>query len=165
MKKVFTIIIGVSLAFAFLFSCSETKNTSTNAKTSIITGQSELYTTIARMDSMLFAAFNNRDTTLFKTLFTNDLEFYHDKGGLTNYTHSIEFLKTTKASGSDLKRELMPGSLEVYPVKDYGAIQIGQHRFCHTENGKPDCGVFKFVHVWKKENDNWKISRIISYDH
>jgi hypothetical protein len=117
------------------------------------------------MDSVLFNAFNSRDTAKFKTLFTDDLEFYHDKGGLTGYTFSIESLKRTAASNTDLKRELIPGSLEVYPVKDYGAVQIGMHRFCHTENGKPDCGTFKFVHIWKKEKGEWKISRVVSYDH
>jgi len=28
-----------------------------------------------------------------KTLFTDDLEFYHDLGGLTNYTQNMEAFK------------------------------------------------------------------------
>ena len=117
------------------------------------------------MDSILFNAFNSRDIEIFKNLFTADLEFYHDKGGLTDYAYTIQSLKNTAAKNDGLRRDLLPGSLEVYPIKDYGAIQIGTHRFCHVENGKQDCGTFKFVHVWKKIGDEWKIARVVSYDH
>ena len=127
--------------------------------------EGDLYKEIAHMDSVMFAAFNNRDLETFKTLFTEDLEFYHDKGGLTGYSQTINFLKTTAQNNNGLRRELVPGSLEVYPIKDYGAIEIGSHKFCHLENGKQDCGTFKFVHVWKKTGNDWKVSRVISYGH
>jgi len=118
------------------------------------------------MDSVLFNAFNNRDVAKLKTLFREDLEFYHDKDGLTGYSHTIEsFIGLAGKKENDLKRELIAGSLEVYPLKDFGAMQIGMHRFCHTENGKSDCGSFKFVHIWKKINGDWKISRVVSYGH
>ena len=125
----------------------------------------DLFKEIAHVDSVLFNAFNNRDIEKFKTFFTTDLEFYHDKGGLTDYNYTIQSLKNTTAQNNGLRRELVKGSLEVYPIKDYGAIQIGAHTFCHPENGKMDCGTFKFVHVWKKINKEWKITRVISYDH
>ncbi len=125
----------------------------------------QLYGEIARMDSLLFNAFNKRDIDLFKSFFTEDLEFYHDKGGLTNYQHTVDFLKDLAKPGNDLKRDLQKGSLEVYPIPGYGAMEIGSHTFCHTENGKQDCGSFKFVHVWKKTGGQWKIARVISYGH
>lgn len=149
--------------FLLLTACTASKNPAAVKKHSADSG--ELYSTIAHMDSVLFNAFNNRDVEKLKTLFTEDLEFYHDLGGLTNYTQNMEAFKNTAAKNNDLKRELITGSLEVYPVKDFGAMQIGEHRFCHTENGKPDCGTFKFVHIWKKVNDEWKISRVVSYGH
>ncbi|MFN2438030.1 MAG: nuclear transport factor 2 family protein [Chitinophagaceae bacterium] len=124
-----------------------------------------LYKEIAHMDSVLFNAFNNRDLNKFKTLFTEDLEFYHDKGGLTTYSYTIESFKNTIARNDGLRRDLIKESLEVYPIKDFGAIEIGAHKFCHLENGKQDCGTFKFVHIWKKIGNEWKISRVISYDH
>ena len=117
------------------------------------------------MDSVLFTAFNNRDLKTFSSLFSKDLEFYHDKGGLTDYNHTVEFLKTTTAKRNSLKRELVNGTLEVYPINGYGAIQIGLHRFCHLEAGQQDCGTFKFIHIWKKVNNEWKVTRILSYDH
>lgn len=118
------------------------------------------------MDSILFTAFNTRDVIKFGTLFTKDLEFYHDKGGLTNYEYTMNFMKDVAGNkNNDLKRELVKGSLEVYPIPGYGAMEIGAHTFCHMENKKKDCGTFKFVHIWQKKNGEWKISRIVSYDH
>lgn len=125
----------------------------------------ELYQEIAKQDSLLFNAFNTRDIELFEKMFTKDLEFYHDKGGLTGYDHTINFMKTTAQNNNQLKRELVKGSLEVYPIPGYGAMEIGMHRFCHLENGKQDCGTFKFVHIWQKKDNQWKITRVISYDH
>jgi hypothetical protein len=125
----------------------------------------ELYDTIAHMDSVLFNAFNAHNLDKLKTLFTDDLEFYHDLGGLTNYAQNMEAFKNNFAKNNGLRRELVPGSLEVYPVKDYGAIEIGAHKFCHIENGRQDCGTFKFAMVWQKKDGEWKISRVVSYGH
>jgi ketosteroid isomerase-like protein len=55
--------------------------------------------------------------------------------------------------------------MEVYPIKDFGAIQTASHIFSHVENGKLEKGTFKFVHIWKKENGSWKVCRVITYDH
>jgi hypothetical protein len=139
---------------------------SANAQTGDIqTSDAALYKEIAHMDSVVFNAFNTRDIDLFKTLFTEDLEFYHDKGGLTSYDHTVNFLKDVSKPGNDLRRDLVKGSLEVYPIPGYGAMEIGAHTFCHTENGKKDCGTFKFVQIWQKKNGEWKISRVVSYGH
>jgi len=124
-----------------------------------------LYKEIAHMDSVVFNALNSRDVETFKSLFSADLEFFHDKSGLTNYDHTVEFLKTTAKNNDRLRRDLVPGSLEVYPIPGYGAMQIGAHTFCHIEDGKQQCGTFKFVHVWQKNNGEWKITRVISYGH
>lgn len=125
----------------------------------------ELYKEIAHMDSVLFKAFNAMDLEKLKTLFDTDLEFYHDMGGLMNYTQNIVATKKLFDRNNGLRRELVAGTLEVYPIKDYGAIQTGSHQFCHPENGKPDCGIFKFVHIWHKKNGEWKLTRVISYGH
>jgi len=125
----------------------------------------ELYNEIAKMDSILFNAFNSRDVVKFGSLFTQDLEFYHDKGGLTTYEYTMNFMKDVAKNNNGLRRDLVKGSLEVYPIPGYGAMEIGAHTFCHSENGKQDCGTFKFVHVWQKKNGEWKISRVVSYGH
>ncbi|MBA2586234.1 MAG: nuclear transport factor 2 family protein [Chthoniobacterales bacterium] len=125
----------------------------------------ELFELIARMDSAMFEALNAHDAEKLMSMFTEDLEFYHDKGGVTNYQQTAENFKKMFANNPGIRRDLVQGSLEVYPLKDYGAIEIGTHRFCHQENGKDDCGSFKFVMVWRNTGNSWKVSRVISYGH
>jgi hypothetical protein len=124
-----------------------------------------LYETIIKLDSTLFHAFNTCDIETFQSMFSTDLEFYHDTGGLTDYNHTVNAIRTNCERKLGLIRTLVQGSLEVYPIKNYGAIQIGSHQFCHPENGKQDCGTFKFVHIWKYADGQWKITRVVSYDH
>ena len=64
-------------------------------------------------------------------------------------------------------RELLGGSLEVYPIKDFGAIEIGIHNFYQTDKDKNEKLVArpKFMHLWQKSDTGWKIVRIVSYDH
>lgn len=127
----------------------------------------ELYDEISHMDAVLFDAFNDRDLTKLKTLFTEDLEFYHDRGGLTSYQQNMDSFKRNFESETKVRRELVKSSLEVYPIPGYGAMEIGVHRFYTTEKGKPEevSATAKFVHVWQKKNGEWKISRVVSYDH
>ena len=120
---------------------------------------------IARVDSLLFAAFNAGDLTRLKTFFAADLEFYQDNEGLENYAQTMKDFQEMLHQPSRIRRELVPGSLEVYPIKNYGAIEIGAHRFCHEEKGRAECGTFKFLHVWRKTGKTWRLSRIVSYAH
>lgn len=125
----------------------------------------ELYDEIERMDGVLFDAFNTQNLNKMKTLFTDDLEFYQDNEGLILYAQTMKDFKSLFEQNTKIRRELVKGSLEVYPIKNYGAIEIGLHKFCHIENGKEECGTFKFVHVWRNKDGEWKISRVISYNH
>ena len=154
-------ILKLTLFLVVFFSAVNTNGQ--NRKDSI--ANLELYKEIARMDSILFNAFNTRDIVKFGALFTNDLEFFHDKGGLTDYQYTMSFMKDVAKNNNGLRRDLVKGSLEVYPIPGYGAMEIGAHTFCHVENGKQDCGTFKFVHVWQKKDGEWKISRVVSYGH
>jgi hypothetical protein len=128
-------------------------------------GSQELYREIAQRDKVLFDAFNGQNLAKLKTLFAPDLEFYHDSDGLASYAKTFKNFEQMFKQPNKIRRELVEGSLEVYPIKNYGAIQIGAHRFCHQENGKEECGVFKFVHIWQKRKGGWKLTRVISYNH
>ncbi|MBI3405636.1 MAG: nuclear transport factor 2 family protein, partial [Acidobacteria bacterium] len=64
------------------------------------------------------------------------------------------------------QRSLVPGTLKVYPMKGYGALQIGVHRFYHPKEGKKDIpGEGQFIHLWQYKDGGWKITRVISFDH
>ena len=43
----------------------------------------ELFRTLAALDAALFDSYNECDLEKNRTFFADDLEFYHDKGGLT----------------------------------------------------------------------------------
>jgi hypothetical protein len=124
-----------------------------------------LYDTIYYQDSILFNAFNDRNFERFKTFFASNLEVFQDNIGIRLFDQSMEAFRGIFSGDYILTRHLVKGSLEVYPIKNYGAIETGSHTFCHSENGKSDCGTFKFVHIWELQNGRWKITRIITYDH
>jgi len=125
----------------------------------------ELYSQIAKADSVLFGYFNTQNFEPFKAMFTKDLEWFQDNDGLIAYKKVFENFKNTFNKPFKLTRQLVPGSLEVHPIKNYGAIEIGVHQFKHIENGKEETGTFKFVMIWQNKDGQWRISRVISYDH
>jgi hypothetical protein len=125
----------------------------------------DLQSLVARLDEVVFSAFNDRDPDRFLPFFADDLEFYHDKDGLSGHAEMVESSLRLFGQESPLHRELVPGSLEVHAVPGYGAIQIGRHEFCHWENGAEDCGVFGFTHLWRQMGDRWQITRVFSYGH
>jgi hypothetical protein len=127
-----------------------------------IKSQEELTQAITALDKQLFDAYNTCNIEKLGTLVTDDLEFYHDKTGLA--VGKQVFLDAIKKNiCGKVTRELVQGSLEVYPLHGYGAVEIGVHRFHHP--GDSDVGEAKFVQLWQYKDGAWKISRVISYDH
>ena len=124
-----------------------------------------LFEEIKQLDSIVFHAFNTQDMEKFRSLFTEDLEWFQDNGGLLSYATVFETFGKSFKQENKLSRELVNGSLEVHPVKDYGAIETGMHKFRHMENGKEITGTFKFLMIWQKKDGQWRISRVVSYDH
>ena len=137
------------------------------------TSTNSLLRELKAMDSKLFdAIFKDCDLATLQNLLTDDFEFYHDKNGLmaTNGAQFVEIIRKTcegQKTGKEVRsrRELV--SMEVYPLSHYGAIQTGVHRFFIIRNGQPDQAgdVAKFTHVWRKIGNDWRIARVLSYDH
>jgi ketosteroid isomerase-like protein len=160
--KAFLIATMLLFPAAFYSSAQSAEPTPTTDKPAML---GELFDTITRMDSAIFDAFNAHNVEQLMSMFTDDLEFYHGAGGLTDFRQTKEGFTKMFAGAPDIRRDLVQGSLEVYTIKDHGALEIGEHRFCHKENGKDDCGTFKFAMIWRKSGDSWKISRVLSYGH
>jgi ketosteroid isomerase-like protein len=135
------------------------------ATAGIPTEAAQLRDLVARLDQSMFDAYNAHDADGLMAWFTEDLEFYHDTGGLMDVEQVKTGFTNVFANNKDIRRDLVDGSLEVYPIKDYGAIEIGAHRFCHTENGKPVCGTYRFMQIWRFTDGAWKVSREVSYGH
>ena len=91
------------------------------------------------------------------------MEFYHDTGGVT-WNRKEMLANTEKHVCGNFRRELVPGSLRVYPVKDFGAIAQGVHRFCQFKSGTCE-GAAEFLIVWRQEGSKWTITRVLSYGH
>lgn len=134
-------------------------------------GARDLKAAIARMDAALFDAFNACDVAAFTALLQPDVEFYHDQGGrmLSARTQAQGMASRCAEHGRNgvLRRELVRASLEVYPIHDYGAVEIGMHKFYRTLPGQPErlSSVARFMHVWEHGKDGWRLARIVSYAH
>jgi ketosteroid isomerase-like protein len=120
---------------------------------------------IESLDSQLFDAFNHCRLDAFAALLAEDIEFYHDIGGLSRSRHDVVESVKNNICGK-VTRELVPGTLEVYPIPGYGAVELGVHRFHHPghEDVEP-VGEGRFVHIWHQTGDGWKLSRVISFAH
>jgi ketosteroid isomerase-like protein len=128
--------------------------------------QEELFRTIKALDAAVFDAFNRCDLEKFGAFFIDDVEFYHDNGGLTNRSRQSVVESVKNNICGKVSRELVAEKLEVYPLHGYGAVEIGVHRFHHPgrEEAEP-VGEAKFIHLWQNTDGVWKITRVISFDH
>src|SRR6185369_663312 len=126
-----------------------------------------LFHTISALDTAVFDAFNqcSSPTQLQKhaSYFAPDVEFYHDTGGVT-WSRQEMLANTEKNACGHFRRELVPSTLEVFPIKDFGAIEQGSHRFCQFASGQCE-GIADFMMVWSHQNGSWQITRVLSYGH
>ena len=127
----------------------------------------DLHTTIAAIDAAVFDAFNRcadpAQLDAHAAYFADDIEFDHDASGLTRGREAV--LANTRAYVCGRStRQLVPGTLTVHPVKDFGAIAQGTHRFCQTAHGRCD-GMAEFSTVWQRTGSAWAITRVLSYGH
>lgn len=150
----------MAVFFVLAFSCSTVQKT---VDKQYIPDDPELYQTIVKLDSIFFSYYNTCDTNLEKygDFYAGDLEFYHDKGGLdTSKTQVIA--DTKKYVCGKVTRHLKPGSIEVYPIKDYGAIEIGMHQFHNAAEPNAVPHDSKFIIFWQYKNTEWKIKKVVS---
>ena len=120
-----------------------------------------LYQTIARLDSVLFTAYNTCDMKTQAALYSDTLEFYHDHGGLDTSKQNVLKAIERNICGK-VTRELIKGSLEVHRIPGYGAIEMGLHQF-HNKN-EPDAKPHpsKFIVFWRQRGEKWQIAKVVS---
>lgn len=130
---------------------------------------------IFQKDSLFWQAYNNCDIPAMMSFFADDVEFYHDKGGITFGTTELatSFEKNICSNRDSfiLRREAVEGSIKVFPLRKaatlYGAVITGEHIFNVKEKMKKERaeGLAKFTHIWLLKDGSWKMNRVISYDH
>lgn len=135
--------------------------------------QEDQISTLLSVDRRFWQAYNACDAATFGQFVTDDVEFYHDKGGITFGAEALiaSMQAGPCADGPRLRREVVDGSVHVFSLRKgnavYGAVFSGQHRFYVVEKGKAERleSLAQFTHLWIVEDGNWRMSRILSYDH
>jgi hypothetical protein len=94
--------------------------------------------TIRHEDAAFWDAYNRCDVAQMSQFFWPDIEFYHDKGGLTvGLDPFVELLKTGLCGKPNyrLRREAIPDTVKVYPLQKngvtYGGYDLGRTLFFH----------------------------------
>ncbi len=134
---------------------------SCKSKKGYVPDDKALYNTIVAMDSLFFDAYNHCDLEKQTAIYADDIEFYHDTGGLMTSKKDIVDA-TEKYICGKVTRELVKGSIEVYPIKDYGAVEMGYHKFYNNQEPDAPSHPSKFIIMWQHINNDWKITKVIS---
>jgi hypothetical protein len=163
--KDFRITLSLLSIITILFiSCTSSKITGYQLTKNYKPDNQKLYDTIVKLDSIFFDAYNSCNINLekYSSFYADNLEFYHDQGGLMTSKQAV-IDGTKKYICGKVTRELVKGSIEVYPIKDFGAIEIGLQKFHNNEQpiGTPS-KVGRFMIIWENKNNEWKISRVVS---
>jgi ketosteroid isomerase-like protein len=119
---------------------------------------------VKALDKAFFDAYNACDLPRMRSYFAGKVEFYHDQGGLMTDVDAIMDATKKNVCGK-VRRE--PLSMEVYPIAGYGAVQTGTHKFYNRSSGKEETSdkPAKFLHIWRNQAGEWKLTRVVSYAH
>lgn len=114
------------------------------------------------------------DVGSMRDFVTDNMEFYHDHEGFavdngdqwaSDYGR---FCEDRKRSNERVRRRLVPSSLIISPLPNYGAVETGTHEFYMRQpNGSWKLDQrSRFAIVWRLGTDGvWRIARDFSYDH
>jgi hypothetical protein len=152
------IIFPILLVFV---SCVANKQT-TEQYVYTIDDQS-LYDTILKLDSIFFHYYNTCDVNFDKhtAFYSDSIEFYHDKGGLSAIKADVVGGIKKYVCGK-VRRDLSKGSIEVYPIPGFGAIEMGLHKFFNYQEPNAIQHPGRFTIIWQKTKDGWKVRKVIS---
>jgi ketosteroid isomerase-like protein len=129
---------------------------------------------VLERDRAFWAAYNRCDVPAMSEYFTDDVEFYHDRGGITLGRAALVKALQDGLCGDPAartRREAVDGAVKLYPMKKgdtvYGAILAGEHLFYVTLKGKPESldGRARFADLWTVKDGVWRMSRVLSFDH
>jgi hypothetical protein len=123
-------------------------------------------------DEAYWAAYNRADPAAMNAMLADDAEFYHDRGGALIGKAALSKANEVMKTNTDrLRREPVAGSVRFSPLRRdeqvYGAVVSGEHQFFVTAQGKAEveAGRARFTQLMLLKGTQWKVSRILSYDH
>lgn len=130
--------------------------------------------TILARDRLFWKSYNECDLKSMGDFLAEDVEFYHDRGGITlGAANLVGSVRDNLCSNPEyrLRREAVEGTVQVFPLTKqgtvYGAVLSGEHLFYILDKGKPERadGRARFTHLWLLKDGAWKMTRVLSYDH
>ena len=143
-------------------------------ETVTLPSEPELTQAIAASDARLFEImFDQCDPPALADRVTEDVEFYHDKGGrmASRATFVADYARSCTARQAPdswrSRRELTPGTMKVYAIPGYGTVEEGSHVFYERRGDGPErlTGRARFSVLWKLEDGQWRMARTFSIDH
>ncbi|WP_369979079.1 nuclear transport factor 2 family protein [Xanthomonas bundabergensis] len=121
-------------------------------------------------EARYWQAYNACDMHAMGELLTDDVEFYHDRTGLTASRPAVlQSLRDGPCAdpAMHLRREAVADSLQFHPLAGGFALLSGTHRFHVQRDGKPERldGQAEFTTLWQAVDGQWRMRRIYSYAH
>lgn len=128
-----------------------------------------------KADSLFWIAYNQCDVQGMMQFIPEDMEFYHDKGGITlgdsAFQASIKNGLCSDLGKFRLRREIVDGSGKTNPMmkndRVYGVLMTGKHLFYLSQNGEKERadGLAEYADLWLLQDGQWKMARVFSYNH
>jgi Domain of unknown function (DUF4440) len=123
-----------------------------------------LFDSLAVADSLLFDAFFVRcDADATIAMYTADAEFYHDRNGLKVGAAALDAFRNNCPRDKGVTRVIVPGTIRVFGIAGYGAVQLGRHRFIESDGAVVTEA--KFIQLWQRTANGWRATRTVSVDH
>ena len=120
-------------------------------------------------DAGYWRAYNACDAAGMSAYIADDVEFYHDKGGLTRTKQALvdSTMKGICGNPNFRIRRVADANIRFDPIPGYGGVLSGDHLFFATEPGMPErqTGRATFVALWHVDQGHWTMTRVLSLSH
>ncbi|MFP5391481.1 MAG: nuclear transport factor 2 family protein [Gammaproteobacteria bacterium] len=126
-------------------------------------------------EAAYWKAYNDCDYAKLDALTAEDVEFYHDKGGMTNGRAALTDAVRKNICGNPavaVRRDAAAKDVQAFMLERgpevYGALITGQHRFTNVpKSGGAEVPTdrARYTMLWLRKDNAWKLSRVVSYDH
>jgi hypothetical protein len=133
-----------------LAACASTANRSTRDR--------EVTRSILHEDARLTEAYNNCELQTLHRMFAVNSTMYLASGRIQS---PVDEARDTFCG--KWQRQVVPGSLHVYPVNAAAAIQVGEQRICSLHMRTCDTRPSEFVAVWLFCDLHWQITELIRF--
>jgi hypothetical protein len=117
---------------------------------------------ILAQDARISDGYNHCRIQTLKALFANNAELYFaDRGVARQLFRYTDTLRRTFCG--KYRREAPAADQRIYPLPDYGAIQVGTQSFCAVDSQPCRGQRMQFTAIWRQRDGVWQITRFVRY--